>query len=59
VEQRYSAPILRDARLWILRQEIDRLAAKRSEAVSLDSDAVALEPDGSKPKQTPGEPARA
>ncbi len=29
-EQRYKAPIIRDARLWIMRQEINRLAAVRS-----------------------------
>ncbi len=37
-EQRFNAPILRDARLWLLRQEIDRLAAERSEDVLLDGE---------------------
>lgn len=33
--QRYRAPFVRDARLWLYQQEIDRLAIKRSEAVRL------------------------
>jgi predicted amidohydrolase len=39
--QRYRAPLVRDARLWLYQQEIDRLAVKRSEAVRLaDTDKV-------------------
>ncbi len=34
--QRFNAPILRDARLWIFQQELDRLATQRSEDVLLD-----------------------
>lgn len=45
-EQRFGAPILRDARLWILRQELDRLAEKRSGAVSLDGSSVKLDSEG-------------
>ena len=30
-QQRFKAPMLRDARLWILRQEINRLAAGRTD----------------------------
>lgn len=47
--QRYQAPIIRDARLWIIRQEINRLAAKRSEEVGEGAEALALDPDGSEP----------
>lgn len=47
--QRYDAPIVRDARLWIIRQEINRLAAKRSEDVRLDNVPLALDADGSPP----------
>lgn len=38
-EQRYVAPILRDARLWIFRQEINRLAAQRSGEIRHDTDS--------------------
>lgn len=34
--QRFNAPILRDARLWIFQQELDRLATQRTEDVLLD-----------------------
>lgn len=37
--QRFNAPILRDARLWIFQQEIDRLATQRTEDVRLDTDS--------------------
>jgi predicted amidohydrolase len=46
-DQRFSAPILRDARLWILRQELDRLAKKRSGAVTLDGSSVKLDSEQS------------
>jgi predicted amidohydrolase len=41
--QRYRAPLVRDARLWLYQQEIDRLAVKRSEAVRLPDTDKALE----------------
>jgi predicted amidohydrolase len=41
--QRYRAPLVRDARLWLYQQEIDRLAVKRSEAVRLPETDKALE----------------
>lgn len=37
-EQRYHAPIIRDARLWIFRQEINRLAAQRTGEIRQDDD---------------------
>lgn len=40
--QRYRAPLVRDARLWLYQQEIDRLAVKRSEAVRLPNTARVL-----------------
>jgi predicted amidohydrolase len=40
--QRYNVPIIRDARLWLIQQEIDRLAAKRSEAVRLPGQQMVL-----------------
>ncbi len=43
-EQRYQAPLIRDARLWIVQQEIERLAAKRSSAVALEEEALPLPP---------------
>ena len=44
-EQRYQAPILRDARLWIYRQEINRLAAQRTDENRNNGDASALTPE--------------
>lgn len=44
-EQRFKAPILRDARLWIVRQEINRLAAVRSEEMDGTADGDTLEAD--------------
>lgn len=41
-EQRFNAPLLRDARLWLIQQEIDRLAVKRSEAARLPGQRVPL-----------------
>lgn len=41
--QRYRAPLVRDARLWLYQQEIDRLAVKRSAAVRLPDTAKVLE----------------
>ncbi len=38
--QRYNAPILRDTRLWIFRQEISRLAVQRAEDVKLDDETA-------------------
>lgn len=51
-EQRYAAPIIRDARLWLFQQEFDRLAAKRSEAVRLPGPQVPVPLDG-QPGQAP------
>jgi predicted amidohydrolase len=45
-QQRYKAPILRDARLFIIEQEIDRLAAKRAGEIMLEDESVPLSPDG-------------
>lgn len=45
VEQRYHAPILRDARLWIFRQEINRLAAQRTGEIRQQSEASGLTPE--------------
>lgn len=42
-KQRYRAPLIRDARLWLYQQEIDRLAVKRSAAVRLPDTAKVLE----------------
>lgn len=44
-QQRFKAPFLRDARLWIFRQEINRLAAKRTEQLNGDAGAEVLETD--------------
>jgi predicted amidohydrolase len=44
--QRYRAPLVRDARLWLYQQEIDRLAVKRSEAVRLPDTDKVLETTG-------------
>lgn len=44
-EQRYAAPILRDARLWIIRQEINRLAAQRTGENWQDMDGSDLTPE--------------
>jgi len=44
--QRYRAPLVRDARLWLYQQEIDRLAVKRSEAVRLPETDKELESTG-------------
>jgi hypothetical protein len=41
--QSYRAPLVRDARLWLYRQESDRLAIKRSGAVRLPVLDKALE----------------
>lgn len=41
--QRYRAPLVRDARLWLYQQEIDRLAVKRSTVVRLPDKAKVLE----------------
>lgn len=48
-EQRYNAPLIRDARLWLVQQEIDRLAAKRSRAVALEDETLSLDDDGASP----------
>lgn len=48
-EQRYYAPLIRDARLWIVQQEIDRLAGKRSSAVTLEQETLALPPEQTEP----------
>ena len=48
-EQRFKAPILRDARLWIVRQEINRLAAVRSEEMDGTADGDTLETDKPEP----------
>lgn len=44
-KQRFNAPLIRDARLWIIQQEIDRLASKRSRSVTLKEETVPLPPD--------------
>jgi predicted amidohydrolase len=44
--QRHRAPLVRDARLWLFQQEIDRLAVKRSEAVRLPDTDDLLESNG-------------
>jgi predicted amidohydrolase len=44
--QRFNAPIIRDARLWLIQQEIDRLAVKRSEEVRLPGRRIPLGTDG-------------
>jgi len=44
--QRQRAPLVRDARLWLFQQEIDRLAVKRSEAVRLPDTDDLLESNG-------------
>lgn len=43
-EQRYNAPLIRDARLWIVQQEINRLAGKRSSEVVLEEKTLPLPP---------------
>lgn len=43
--QRYQAPFLRDARLWIVRQEINRLAAKRTEDLTDGAEPTPLDTD--------------
>lgn len=48
-EQRFKAPLLRDARLWILRQEINRLAADRTEEKGEGAEPAALEADKDEP----------
>jgi predicted amidohydrolase len=45
-QQRYNAPILRDARLFIVEQEIARLAEKRAGEVMLENEAIPISPDG-------------
>ncbi len=56
-EQRFNAPLLRDARLWLIQQEIDRLAVKRSEAARLPGRRVPLggDRDDMTMKGTPGD----
>jgi predicted amidohydrolase len=54
-EQRYQAPLIRDARLWIVQQEIERLAAKRSSAVELEEDALPLPPGETETDPVDGE----
>jgi predicted amidohydrolase len=49
--QRYRVPLVRDARLWLYQQEIDRLAVKRSEAVRLPDTEKVLE--ATKPDSEP------
>jgi predicted amidohydrolase len=44
--QRFNAPIIRDARLWIVQQETERLAIKRSEAVRLPGSRIPLGAEG-------------
>jgi predicted amidohydrolase len=39
-EQRYHAPILRDARLWIIAQEMRRLSAKRTGEIMLEEESI-------------------
>ncbi|MFQ5959913.1 MAG: nitrilase-related carbon-nitrogen hydrolase [Candidatus Methylomirabilales bacterium] len=48
-QQRFKAPILRDARLWILRQEINRLAAERTDEKGEGSDPASLQADKAEP----------
>ncbi|MFQ5944477.1 MAG: nitrilase-related carbon-nitrogen hydrolase [Anaerolineales bacterium] len=48
-QQRFKAPILRDARLWILRQEINRLAAERSDVEAESGDPSSLQTDKAEP----------
>jgi predicted amidohydrolase len=47
--QRFSAPILRDARLWILRQEINRLAAARTGEKGEGADPSSLQAEKPEP----------
>jgi predicted amidohydrolase len=47
--QRFKAPILRDARLWILRQEINRLAAERTDEKGEGADTSSLQADKAEP----------
>lgn len=54
-EQRYYAPLLRDARLWIIQQEIDRLAAKRSSAGVLGDEGLPVAPEGTSGGPADGE----
>lgn len=48
-QQRYNAPIIRDARLWIFRQEINRLAAQRTGENWQDGDGLTPEQSGAPP----------
>ncbi len=48
-QQRFKAPLLRDARLWILRQEINRLAAERTDEKGEGADAASLQTDKAEP----------
>jgi predicted amidohydrolase len=41
--QRFEVPLLRDARIWLLEQEFDRLAEARSTEIMLDDPAETLE----------------
>lgn len=47
--QRYNAPIIRDARLWLFRQEINRLAAQRTGENLQDIDGLTPEQAGAPP----------
>lgn len=47
--QRYNAPIIRDARLWIFRQEINRLAAQRTGENLQNMDGLTPEQAGAPP----------
>jgi len=48
-EQRYAAPIIRDSRLWIFRQEINRLAAQRTGENLQGADGITPEQAGAPP----------
>lgn len=48
-QQRFKAPLLRDARLWIIRQEINRLAADRTEEIGSRVDPTVLGIDTDEP----------
>lgn len=48
-QQRFKAPLLRDARLWILRQEINRLASERTDEKEEGADSSSLKLDQTEP----------
>ena len=54
-EQRYYAPLIRDARLWIIQQEIDRLATKRSSAGVLGDETLPVSPGETDENRADGE----